>query len=93
MDTVSRNLENARSDYRRIKDFENQIRVDTYERLQSQMGSMFSKITKASDVINMRGNISPSNIVSTANEIVRNMNLQHANGYKYDAKTGRMIKP
>ena len=92
LDTISSNLKNEKEYYSKFKDFESKMKIELYKDLQEAFQERFQNITKASQIIDMRNNISPSNIVNMVNSRARDMNMQHINGWVYDPKKKKMVK-
>ena len=93
MNAVESGLRNAKEDNSRINNFSTEAQVYVYENLRTEMKGQFSQITEASKIIDLRNRLTPGNINSMVNDQVRGMVLQRSNGWVYDKKLKKMVKP
>lgn len=93
MNTIDRNLELNQNSYNRLKDFESQVKRDIYKRLQSDFTEQFNGIKSAKTFIDNRSLWNPSRITNLVDSQARDMYMQHTNGWKYDSKNIRMVRP
>lgn len=93
MAAIENGLRNAKEEYSKFKDFTSEAEMHLYDGLKESMSAQFQQVTEASKIIDVRNSLSPNNIHSMVKNKAKDMNLQHKNGWKYDAKLKRMVRP
>lgn len=93
MDTIDFNLRSSREHYNRTNITSSMIRRDLYGDMKNELSGILQRTSKASEIINMRDRLNPQRITRTVNNMAEDMATQISNGWSYDKKRHRTVRP